>query len=121
MRAIIRVQRDLSEQDIEKIAGAYHAWRDDAAQASSPASSSGVSPRGSSRDETSRKLAAGTAALHNYEDIAGFCKSAKLEEIRPHGHVLTHRPWAFTEHGALLPSVANDGKRGYFGSAGQPP
>jgi type I restriction enzyme M protein len=24
-----------------------------------------------------------------YEDIAGFCKSASLEEIRKHGHVLT--------------------------------
>jgi type I restriction enzyme M protein len=24
-----------------------------------------------------------------YEDIAGFCKSAKLDEIRSHGHVLT--------------------------------
>ena len=26
---------------------------------------------------------------HPYEDIPGFCKSAKLEEIRKHGHVLT--------------------------------
>lgn len=24
-----------------------------------------------------------------YEDISGFCKSASLEEIRAHGHVLT--------------------------------
>ena len=24
-----------------------------------------------------------------YEDVAGFCKSASLEEVRKHGHVLT--------------------------------
>ena len=24
-----------------------------------------------------------------YSDVAGFCKSAKLEEIRKHGHILT--------------------------------
>jgi type I restriction enzyme M protein len=25
----------------------------------------------------------------DYEDVAGFCRSATLEEIRKHGHVLT--------------------------------
>ena len=86
---IDRVHRSLTIEDIQKIAGTYHAWRGDVAQASPPASSSGVSPRGYPRDETSRKLAAGTAALPAYQDIAGFCKSAKLDEIRGHGHVLT--------------------------------
>jgi type I restriction enzyme M protein len=77
---IDRVRRDLTDRDIEIIAGTHHAWRGDVAQASSPASSSGVSPHGSFRDETSRKLAAGTAALHKYDDIPGVCKSATLEE-----------------------------------------
>ena len=27
--------------------------------------------------------------LHAYTDIPGFCKSATVEEIRKHGHVLT--------------------------------
>ena len=50
-----RTLRDLSAEDIAKIAGTYHAWRD--------------------REE--------------YEDVPGFCKSATLEEIQKHGHVLT--------------------------------
>lgn len=31
----------------------------------------------------------GEKSAGKYEDIPGFCKSAKLEEIRKHGHVLT--------------------------------
>lgn len=31
----------------------------------------------------------GEKAANKYEDIPGFCKSATLEEIRKHGHVLT--------------------------------
>jgi type I restriction enzyme M protein len=57
-RMINRVQRDLTREDITKIAGTYHAWR-------------------------------GDKDAGKYEDIAGFCKSATLEEIRSHGHVLT--------------------------------
>ena len=52
-----RTHRDLSDEDIAKVAGTYHNWRGD-----------------------------GSAT---YEDVAGFCKSAKLEEVRTHGHVLT--------------------------------
>jgi type I restriction enzyme M protein len=52
---ISRTQRDLSAEDIQKIAGTYHAWREG----------------------------------NGYADVAGFCKSASLEEIRAHGHVLT--------------------------------
>jgi type I restriction enzyme M protein len=55
---IDRVHRELTEEDIARIAGAYHAWRGD------------------------REAGA-------YEDSPGFCKSAALEEIRQHGHVLT--------------------------------
>jgi type I restriction enzyme M protein len=57
-RMIDRVQRELTKEDISKIAGTYHAWRGD---------------KGSGK----------------YKDIAGFCKSAKLDEIRAHGHILT--------------------------------
>src|SRR6185503_18603367 len=88
-RMLDRVHRELTDKDIQQIAGTYHAWRGDVAQASSPAGSRGVPPRDSSRDETSRKLAAGTAALQRDADIPGFCKSAKLDEIRAHGFVLT--------------------------------
>ena len=55
---IDRTRRDLSAEDITRVADTYHAWRGD---------------QGS--DE--------------YADVPGFCKSAALEEIRKHGHVLT--------------------------------
>ncbi|MEQ1899061.1 MAG: class I SAM-dependent DNA methyltransferase [Vicinamibacterales bacterium] len=53
-----RTHRELTEADIAKIAGTYHAWRGD-----------------------------GDAAT--YADVPGFCKSATLEDISKHGHVLT--------------------------------
>jgi type I restriction enzyme M protein len=53
-----RVHRELTEADIAKIAGTYHAWR-------------------------------GDKGAGKYEDVAGLCKSATLEDIRAHGHVLT--------------------------------
>ena len=57
-----RTERILTDDDIAKIAGTYHAWRGTA----------------SARE----------AGL-KYEDIPGFCYSATLEEIRKHDHVLT--------------------------------
>jgi type I restriction enzyme M protein len=53
-----RVHRELTDEDVAKIAGTYHAWRGD--------------------------KSAGT-----YADVLGFCKAAKLDDIRKHGHVLT--------------------------------
>ncbi len=67
-RMIDRVQRELTAEDISKIAGTYHAWRGDL-----PAPGLRQAGKGSGQ----------------YEDIAGFCKSAKLDEIRTHGHILT--------------------------------
>jgi type I restriction enzyme M protein len=57
-----RTERILTDHDIAKIAGAYHAWRGTA----------------SAREAGLR-----------YEDLPGFCYSAELEEIRKHGHILT--------------------------------
>lgn len=54
-----RVHRELTEADIQKISETYHSWRGD-------------------KDCKSQ-----------YEDIAGFCKSVALEEIKKHGYVLT--------------------------------
>jgi type I restriction enzyme M protein len=59
-----RTHRELLDADIARIAGTYHAWRGDTAGAAS-------------------------AAIKSYEDIPGFCKSATLDDIRKHGHVLT--------------------------------
>jgi type I restriction enzyme M protein len=59
---IDRVHRELSNEDIAKIANTYHAWRGDPAAANAPAA---------------------------YADVPGFCKSATLDDIRHHGHILT--------------------------------
>ena len=53
-----RIHRELSPQEISRIAGTYHAWR-------------GGKDRG------------------KYDDIPGFCKSARFDEIKQHGFVLT--------------------------------
>jgi type I restriction enzyme M protein len=53
-----RTHRELTDADIARIAGTYHAWRGDTDAA-------------------------------QYADVLGFCKTAKLDDIRRHGHVLT--------------------------------
>ena len=53
-----RKQKELSREEILKIATAYHAWR-------------------------------GELDAGEYEDVAGFCKSATTEEIAKHNFVLT--------------------------------
>jgi type I restriction enzyme M protein len=53
---IDRTLRDLTDDDIHKVASTYHAWR-------------------TNED--------------GYQDQAGFCKTASLDEIAGHGHVLT--------------------------------
>jgi type I restriction enzyme M protein len=57
-----RTHRDLDEEDITKICDTYHNWRN---------------------------VIASEAKQSVYEDIKGFCKSATLEDIQKHNHVLT--------------------------------
>lgn len=64
-----RTHRELTDENIQQIAGTYHAWRGE------PPSSEEL--RRSGKD------------AGKYEDVAGFCKSTKLEEIKKHGFVLT--------------------------------
>ncbi|MBU6401494.1 MAG: type I restriction-modification system subunit M [Verrucomicrobia bacterium] len=66
-RMIDRVQRDLTPEDIAKIAGTYHAWRGDWS----------LNPQHSTKNPSA------------YADVPGLYKSATLGEIRTHGHVLT--------------------------------
>lgn len=53
-----RTRRELTDDEITRIASTYHAWR-------------------------------GEAGAGNYADVAGFCASASMEDVRKHGHVLT--------------------------------
>ena len=55
-RMVDRTHRELTDEDIARIADTYHARH------------GGADP---------------------YEDVPGFCRSAPLEEVRKHGHVLT--------------------------------
>ncbi|MGH8512810.1 MAG: N-6 DNA methylase, partial [Gammaproteobacteria bacterium] len=63
-RMVDRTHRELTDEDIARIANTYHAWR-----------------TGRHSGESRNPV--------EYQDIPGFCKSATLEEIRKHGHVLT--------------------------------
>jgi type I restriction enzyme M protein len=53
-----RTHRELSDDEIARIARTYHAWR-------------------------------GEKDAGRYQDVPDFCKSAALDEIAAHGHVLT--------------------------------
>lgn len=61
---IDRRHRELTDEDIAKITGTYHAWR---------------------------------AKGSKYKDVAGFCKSAKREEVVRHGYILTPGRYVGTE------------------------
>jgi type I restriction enzyme M protein len=57
-RMVDRTHRELTDEDIARIAATYHAWR-------------------------------GEEDAGEYTDVPGFRKSATLDEVRKHGHVLT--------------------------------
>ena len=69
-RMVDRTHRELTDEDIARIAGTYHAWRNRV-----------VVP--STHEER------GERGADEYADVPGFSKSATLEEVRKHGHVLT--------------------------------
>ena len=80
-----RVHRELTDDDLAKIAGAYHAWRGDK-KAGQYEDTPGLTARDGGNAGNAGAVA-GTA--NRYKDIAGFCRSATLDDIRKHGHVLT--------------------------------
>jgi type I restriction enzyme M protein len=68
-RMVDRTHRELTDDEVSRVASIYHAWR-----RSSPTSSPST---GEDRDTS------------EYADIPGFCKAVKLDEVHKHGHVLT--------------------------------
>ena len=73
-RMVDRTHRELTDDDIARIANTYHAWRGE------PLGTPGSSPAPSATLERGGP---------RYCDVPGFCKSATLEEIRKYGHVFT--------------------------------
>ena len=67
-RMVDRTHRELTGDDITRIADTYHAWRGEAVNSPFPT---------------------GEGQGEGYADIPGFCRSAPLDEVRKHGHVLT--------------------------------
>jgi type I restriction enzyme M protein len=59
-----RVHLELTGEDIQGISQLYHLWRGD--------------PLGSP-----------SAKIQDYQDVPGLCKSATIDDIRGHGHILT--------------------------------
>ncbi|GGE58281.1 DNA methyltransferase [Halopseudomonas oceani] len=72
--SVSRVQIELTDADIERIAQTVAAWRGETLDAP---------------DSTSRHSREGGNLAEPYEDIPGFCRSVTLLEIAEHGHVLT--------------------------------
>ena len=70
---IDRVHRELTYDDISKIADTYHAWRGD---------NVGADLRVSPDAQANTQVCA-------YKDIPGFCKSATTDDIRGHNYILT--------------------------------
>ena len=91
-RMVDRTHRELTEEDVTRIADTYHAWRKSLPSPKSPSPLTGEGRgEGESKTKTPSPLAGegwGEGG-RSYTDIPGFCKSATLEEIRKHGHVLT--------------------------------
>ena len=115
-----RTHRELTGDDIAKIADTYHAWRSRPADATTDAPTAGAIPPGGQPQGvaptapcapvpamTSNAAASGGAGpggvptpacpptgpapttTTEYQDVPGFCKSATLDDIRRHHHILT--------------------------------
>lgn len=78
-----RRNRAFAEEDIQTIAGTYHAWK---RKPSPPA----PLPGGEGSRSSEASLPVGERfGERGYEDIKGFCKSATLADIEKHNFVLT--------------------------------
>jgi len=82
---IDRVHRELSEEDIARIAATYHSWRTCGPH---PACGHPL-PGGEGKDGPPSTYGRGDGGEGIYEDIPGFCKSATVKEIEDNGFVLT--------------------------------
>ena len=76
-----RIHKELTDDDLANIAGTYHAWRSGTETANPTENPQNVG-RGSARQDNA-------PANNAYQDIAGYCKSATLDDIKANDYVLT--------------------------------
>ncbi len=98
-RLVDRVHRDLTEEDIAKIAGTYHTWcgKGEVGKGEVGKGEIGMGDATKTGDinitgdatKTGNINITGESVTRPYEDVAGFCKAATLEEIKEQGYVLT--------------------------------
>jgi type I restriction enzyme M protein len=67
---ISRVHKELTPDDLAKIADTYHAWRSDSS-------------------ELQRRIDNKEISIEQYQDQAGFCKTASLSDMAANDYVLT--------------------------------
>jgi type I restriction enzyme M protein len=79
-----RTRRELTDAEIKRIADTYHAWLGGNITPSLTLPHQGG---GNAPHKPSPRVGEGWEG--GYQDIPGFCKAAKLEDVREHGHVLT--------------------------------
>ncbi len=78
---ISRTQKELSTEDIAHIADTYHSWRSGACANDELSMMSSESKTQHSELSTHKST--------SYQDVAGYCKSATVDEIKKHDYVLT--------------------------------
>jgi len=83
---IDRKHKTLTEEDIKRIAGTYHAWRGEMA---SMETGQTLLAAEQSTIENYLKESGEREEPEGYEDISGFCKTATVDEIRKNGYILT--------------------------------
>jgi type I restriction enzyme M protein len=83
---IDRKHKTLTEEDIKRIAGTYHAWRGEMA---SMETGQTLLAAEQSTIENYLKESGEREEPEGYEDISGFCKTATIDEIRKNGYILT--------------------------------
>ena len=67
---VSRTQKELTKEDIATIADTFHAWR-------------------SSESELKRRIESNEIGVEQYQDQAGFCKVATLDDMKANDFVLT--------------------------------